>query len=146
MVDNEGREAEIQARRAARKAELKKGEQAQRVIDLEALDSAEVEHGDSNVAYLDVPYTPGMPTMVIIRCPKPSEVKRYQDRVKPKANGKQSPDAAMDAARELGAATLLYPPKELFTELLEQRPGLDMQAGVESLGLARATSADEGKD
>ena len=137
--------AEIEARRAARKAALAEQESAQRAVDLEALDAAEVEYGDSNVCHMDVPYTPGMPTLVIARCPKPSEVKRYQDRVKPKANGKASPDAPMDAARELTAVVLVYPSKEVFTELCEQRPSLDLQLGVEALGLAQASRVDEGK-
>jgi hypothetical protein len=144
-MDAADRVAEIEARRAARKAALASQEAEQRAIDLEALDEAEIKHGDSNVCHMDVPYTPGMPTLVIARCPKPLEVKRYQDRVKPKANGKTSPDAPMDAAKELTALVLVYPSKEVFAELCEQRPSLELQLGVESLGLAQASRADEGK-
>ncbi len=144
-MDDSDKIAEIEARRAKRKAGLAEQETEQRVTDLEALDAAEVEHGDSNVCHMDVPYTPGMPTMVIARCPKPSEVKRYQDRVKPKANGKTSPDAPMDAAKELTACVLVYPHKDVFATLCEQRPSLDLQLGVEALGLAQASRVDEGK-
>jgi hypothetical protein len=145
MAGATDRIAEIEARRNARKAALLAQEDEQRATDIEALDKAEVEHGDSNVCHMDVPYTPGMPTMVIARCPSPVHVKRYQDRVKPKANGRASPDAPMDAARELTAMVLVYPSKEVFAELVEQRPSLDLQLGVEALGLAQASRADEGK-
>lgn len=141
----EDRIAAIEARRKARKDELAKQEAEQRATDLDALDAAEVKHGDSNVCHLDVPYTPGMPTMVVARCPKPHEVKRYQDRVKPRANGKQSPDAPIEAAVELAALVLEYPNKEAFAELVEQRPELAIQLGLAALGLSRASAADEGK-
>ncbi len=137
--------AEIEERRAARKAALAEQEAAQRAIDLEALDDAEVKHGDSNVYQHNVPYTPGMPTMCIARCPTPLETKRFQDRVKPRANGKSDPDAGIAAAKELTAVTLVYPDKDVFKTLCEQRPMVELELGVAALGLAKGAAADEGK-
>ena len=130
----------IEARRAARKAELAKQRQVQLAIDLEAIDAIEVELGDSAVAILDVPYSPGLPAVLAVRCPRSSELKRYQHRLKGK-----DPDTAA-AAEEIGAVCIVYPPAgELRTALLDARPGLTVQAGTSALGLATGKARDEGK-
>lgn len=130
----------IEARRAARKAELAKQRQVQLAIDLEAIDAIEVELGDSAVAILDVPYSPGLPAVLAVRCPRSSELKRYQHRLRGK-----DPDTAA-AAEEIGAVCIVYPPAgELRTALLESRPGLTVQAGTSALGLATGKARDEGK-
>lgn len=136
---------EIEARRSARKAALAEQERAQLAIDLAALDDLEVAHGDSNVARLDVPYTPGLPTMAVVRVPKPAEVKRYRARLKEK---NPDPQAAAD---EIGASTRVYPPRppdetpDVFDAMCEARPGLVGQLGVAAMGLAVAREHDEGK-
>lgn len=145
MDEKKPEKQSAEQRRAMRKAEVARAEAAQRDKDFEALDALEIEHGDSNVCHMDVPWTPGMPTMIIARKPTPLEYKRFQDRVKPKANGKQSPDAGFAAARELTECTLLYPSKEVFAELTEQRPAIVDQLGIEACKLAQASAADEGK-
>lgn len=131
----------IEARRAARKAELAKQRQVQLAIDLEAIDAIEGELGDSAVAILDVPYSPGLSAVLAVRCPRSSELKRYQHRLKGK-----DPDTAA-AAEEIGAVCIVYPPAgELRTALLESRPGLTVQAGTSALGLATGKARDEGKE
>jgi|GEM_PF-5023240 hypothetical protein len=133
--------AEVEARRAARKAEQASKRAEQRVLDLEALDGLEVEHGDSNVAHLDVDAGPGLPTLAAVRCPRPAEVKRYQARLREK-----HPDPVA-AAEEIGAACLVYPPAgEQRSALLAARPGLPVQLGTLALELATGRAADEGKE
>jgi hypothetical protein len=134
-----------EARRAARKAEAAKAEAEQRDKDFAALDELEIKHGDSCVTHMDVPWSPGMPTMIIARKPNAIEYKRFQDRVKPK-NGKAVPfEAQQAAARELTECTLLYPSKDVFAELAEQRPAIVEQLGIDACALAQASKADEGK-
>ena len=130
----------IEERRRKRQDDLAKARDEQRALDLEAIDALEVEYGDNSVAVIDVPYTPGLPTCAAVRCPKPSEVKRYQARLK-----EQKPDPAK-AAEEIAAIAQIYPPAGEDREGLHAaRPGLLVQLGVAALGLATGKAADEGK-
>jgi hypothetical protein len=134
----------IEARRAERKAALDVQRKAQRVIDLAALDALEVEHGDSNVATVDVPYSPGLPTLAAVRCPKPPEVKRYRSRVKPDSKGR--PGDPVAAAEELAAVCVVYPDPDAYAALCEARPGIHVQLGVAAIQLAAGRADDAGKD
>lgn len=132
---------EIEKRRAERKEALEKQRAEQRAIDLEALDGFESTLGDSNVAYLDVPFTPGLPTLAIVRCPKSIEIKRYRATVAPDHKA-----FAAKAAEDLGAICLVYPEKgDLRDTLLESRPGLLVGLGMTALGLSTGKAQDEGK-
>lgn len=134
----------VEARRAARKAEIRAQWEAQRIADLEALDALEIELGDSNVAYLDVPFTDGLPTLAAVRCPTSAEVKRYQARVKGKPDKPGDPTVA---AEELGAVALKYPPKgETRDRLLAARAGLLVGLGVLAINLSTGKVAEQGKD
>lgn len=136
--------AAITLAREARKADLRKQWEAQRVIDLQAVDALEVEFGDSNIATLDVPYTPGLPTLAAVCCPSPAQVKRYQYRVKPK--GKDGSSEAIEGAEELATACLKYPDKETYAKLLEARPAIHVQLGAAAVGLAVGSAEAKGKD
>jgi hypothetical protein len=136
---------QAQAKRAARKAAAGAAEDLARAVDIEAIDALEIEHGDSNVSVVHVPYTPDLPTCAAVRCPKPAEVKRYQARLKPK-HEKDHPDPVV-AAEELAAICRIYPAdKETYAALCAARPGLVVQLGVEALRLAMGKSDAEGKD
>jgi hypothetical protein len=134
---------QIEAKREARKAQAETDRKAQLAIDLEAIDALECEYGDSNVAMVEVTYLPGLPVLVACRTPKGPEIKRYRDRVKDKGNGKSGDPIA--AAIELAAVCRVYPPKEAYDLILEARPGIDTQIGVEALKLASGKAASEGK-
>jgi hypothetical protein len=136
---------QVKARRAARKAAVSVEEDAARAADLDAIDALEVEHGDSNVSVVHVPYVHGMPTCAAVRCPKPAEVKRYQSRCKPK-HEKDHPDTVA-AAEELAAICRIFPAdKEAYAALCAARPGLVVQLGVAAIRLGQGKSDDEGKD
>jgi hypothetical protein len=137
--------AEIQADRAERKAKLQAEADAQRVLDLEALDANEIQYGDTNVCYVDVPYTPGLPTMAQGRMPKGIELKRYREALK--VNGeKVDIQAANEAAALLGATVCVYPDKDVFAKMCEARPDLKAQLGSRATKLAQGKAAEEGKD
>jgi hypothetical protein len=138
---------EIEAARAARKAELETQREAQELVDLEALDAAELQLGDSSVCHVDVPFTPGLPTKAIARCPKPVEIKRFQDMAaKTKRDGNVSTAGAVAALGALVAVVRVYPDAETFARMVEARPMLDLDLGNAALGLAKGSAADEGKD
>jgi hypothetical protein len=136
----EARKAAIEEKRAARKAELSADESEQHVTDLEAIDALEVQHGDSNVHVLRVPFTPGLPVLVAVRAPKPPEVKRFRARVK-----SEDKDQAIHAAEELGESCVIYPDRETFAQLLKERPNLNVDCGTKALSLVVAKSDSEGK-
>lgn len=130
-------------RRAARKAEALKARNAQRVIDLDAIDALEVEHGDSNVGVINLPYSAGLPTCAAVRAPKPAELKRFRTRVTPK-HEKDRPDSGA-AAEELAAVCVIFPDAETYARLCTARPGLAVQLGSKAVDLATGKVEAEGK-
>lgn len=130
-----------QERREARKAELRKAAEAQRAKDLDTLTDLEIEHGDSNVGAVTVPFSPGMPTLVIVRCPKPVEVKRFRALTKADAKGRQ-PDA-LEPLEQLARACLLFPDAETYARICESRPVVAGQVGAKAVDLASARDESE---
>lgn len=135
--------AEIEEKRRARREALAAQAEEQKVADLEAVNELEERYGDNAVTIIHVPPTPGQPTLVAARAPNKAEVRRYRDRCATKPNGKPGDSTA--AAEELAAVCLAYPSKEIFAEMLEARPGLQLQLGVAAANLATGREADEGK-
>jgi hypothetical protein len=134
----------IEAQRAERKAKLAKQAEAQRAVDLVKIDALEVEHGDSNIKVIEVPFTPGLVTLAAVRAPSPPEVKRYRSRVKPNAKTGE-PGDAVAAAEELASVCRVYPGEDEYAALLEARPGLHVQLGVAAIQLAAGRAEDAGK-
>jgi len=132
-------------KRAARKAALQAKRDEQRVIDLAAIDDLETEHGDNAVKVINVPYRDGMPTCVVARCAKPSELKRYRDRVKPKKSDQGHPPDYVSAGEEVADLCVVYPPAETYARMRESYPGVHLQAGLAAVELAGGREADEGK-
>lgn len=130
-------------RRAARKAEARRAYEEQRAKDLDAITELEIEHGDSNVGVINVPFSDGLPTCAAVRCPKPAELKRFRSRVTPK-HEKDHPDAAV-AAEELAATCRVFPDETAFARLCAARPGLAAQLGAKAVDLATGKSESEGK-
>ena len=136
---------QIEKQRADRKAALQAQADEQRVIDVQALNDAEIAHGDTNVCHVDVPYTPGLPTLCVARLPKGIELKRYRTRLKIDGQ-KVDIAAANDAAAELGRAVCVYPDAVTFAQMCEARPDLAGQLGSRATKLAQGKAADEGND
>lgn len=136
--------------RAARKAELAKARDAQRLIDLGAIEEIEIALGDSNVFVIDIPYTPGLPTCIACRTPTDPELKRYRHRVTSGAakneEGKSSdPLAGVKAAEELADVVRVYPPDADYAEIRKARPGVHLQLGTSAVSLAVGRKEQEGK-
>jgi hypothetical protein len=133
-------------RLAARKAEVAELEEAndeakaeQELEDLEAIEKLRVEHGRSNVAVVEVPFTPGLPVLIATRCATPVEVKKFQDRLR-----EDKPDHAA-AAREVGAVCRVYPDADTWANLIAARPIVAVQAGTAALTLASGKIREAGK-
>lgn len=152
MADPEDKRAErklspleqAEERRENRKAQARKEYETQLALDLEAIDALEIAHGDSNVAVIRLPHTPGLPAAVAARCPKPGEMKRFRTQVTPR-HEKDHPDTV--AATELLAKScLVHPDAETFDRLCAARPGLCTQLGKEviNLSLGREEAAGKG--
>ncbi len=136
---------QIEAERKARKEALQAQADAQREVDLEALNAAEIERGDTSVCYIDVPYTPGLPTMAVARMPNPAELKRYRAGLKVVPGEKLDIGSGNDAAATLGGAVCIYPDQDLFAKMCEARPDLKSQLGSRAVKLAQGKAADEEK-
>lgn len=144
MTDEKSPLEVIEARREARKAELKKQRDAQRAIDLEALNSLEIEYGDENISALDIAFLPGQVTLAAVRTPTSPEVKRYQSRIRPTREGRLGDSSA--AAEEIGASCVVYPSKgEQCDALFAARPGLLVNLGMRALDLSTGKAEAEGK-
>lgn len=136
--------SDVEARRDARKVALEEYRVAQREIDLEAIDPLEIEHGDTNVAIVEVPFSPGLPTMAAARTPTDPEMKRYTHRVKIKNATGEMPD--FNAAYiEIASCTLIYPDAETFAKMVAARPALKFQLGLAAVKLAQAVEQASGK-
>jgi hypothetical protein len=133
----------LEDRRNARKAAEQQAYETRLVEDLEKIDELEIEHGDSNVAVVRVPYTPGLPAAVAARCPKPAEIKRMRAQLKPK-HEKDRPDQEA-AVEQVARGCLIYPDVETFAALCIARPGLSTQLGKEAIKLAVGNEESEGK-
>lgn len=137
-------EKTLEQRRDERKAAIEESRIAQRAVDLEAIDPLEVEHGDTNVAIVEVPFTPGLPTMAAARTPTDPEMKRYQHRVKIKKVDGEMPD--FNAAYvELATSTLIYPDADTFAKMAAARPAIKFQLGLAAVKLAQAVEQAQGK-
>lgn len=134
---------EVAAKRAARKAALKVEADAQKAADLEAIGALEEQHGDSNIVFVEVPYTRGLPVLAAVRCPKPVEIKRYRDVAKTRNDG--SPGDRTGAAEQIAAVCRVYPDADAFAKLCEARPGLQAQLGAEAIALAVGKTEAEAK-
>lgn len=136
--------AEREAADAEREAEIAEARAEQKLLDLDAIDALKASLGDSNVAIVDVPFTPGLPVLVAARCPSPAEVKRFQDKLV-KRNAEDDMPDPIAAAREVGAACRKYPDDETWAKVLAARPGVLVQLGNEALKLAAGRTRAVGK-
>lgn len=136
--------AAAEAARAEKRERQAEARAAQRLIDLEAVAELETEHGASRVAIIDVPHTPGLPTLVVARCAEEAELKRYRFRLKPEKDG--TPGDSVGAAEEMADNCLIYPKDAaVYQRLRAERPGIHAQIGVAAVQLAVGKQAEEGK-
>jgi hypothetical protein len=139
--------SDVRERRAARKAALREAQELQQEIDLEALDAAEVEHGDNRVASVEVPFVDGYPTMAIVRAPDKDDVSRYRARCA-RAQRKENHDTKeiLDATCQVARRALVYPDAETFAKMCDVWQGLEGALGARAIQLHGAVERDEGNE
>jgi hypothetical protein len=138
----------IEEKRAARKALASDAKLDQTVLDMEALDAAEIEHGDGRVARIDLDfYESGLPTFVLARMPKPIEFKRYQDQcaAKNRSGGNDIVAASLKAGNTLADGCRIYPDDKTYALVLERSPGVHSHLAQAALKLAQGHADEEGK-
>lgn len=135
----------LEKRRAERKGDTAKARREQLVIDLEALDALEVEHGESCLRTLEVAgFVKGLPTMVIVKSPGGTAFyKRYQDKARRAGKNAEAIGAAQD---ELAISCIVYPADPAVKKaMFEAFPGTVPSAAVEVIRFAELRSEDEKK-
>jgi hypothetical protein len=139
--------AEIEKKRADRKAGLQKQQDAQLVKDLCALNDLEEQYGDGKVARVDLAtYTPGLPTMVIVRAATRLEHKRFQDMCAKSDKKEHVAKAdAIKAVNLVADSCIVYPDREIYEQIREVCGGVHGVAGNAALALFSGQVAEEGK-
>lgn len=130
MATIEEREAAIAKRRADRAEANDLARREQRLVDLEALDALEAEHGHERVFGVDLigwQAGTGATTMVVYRLPLSSE--SVWRRFAQQANAtNQSAQQKVDAAEALARVCIVYPSNkdapEMFRATVEQAAGI----------------------
>lgn len=129
-----------QERRMKRQADAQRAADEQKAMDLEAIAALEDEHGMSNVVFLEVGHTPGLPVLVAARCPDADLVKRYRKRIGPDGPG---PVAAHE---EIAASCRIYPrDAETYAKICAARPGVHAELGAVAMRLAAGKQEEQGK-
>jgi hypothetical protein len=137
--------AEREAKRAEARDVVKEKWSVQKLLDLDAIEPLEAEHGPTNIAILDVEFTDGLPACCACRTPEDSEMKRYRHSVKPKKQDEHITANMSSAAEELAHVTLVYPTREVFAEMCKARPGIKAQLGALAVRLGTGKAEAEGK-
>jgi len=110
-------------------AELEAQRLEQREKDLPFWIEARKKYGRAGVTAVTVPYTPGLPTMVIVHRPDPNYFTRYQSRLKDKTDEQGVTSVAIPAAEELADHCVFYPTEDDYKAVRKAFPGIHVQAG-----------------
>jgi hypothetical protein len=136
---------ELEAKRAARKADADKARSEQYAKDLAAVDALECEHADWGMLDISLRVTnfvPGVPSLVGVRAPKELEYKRFFQQINRAGNA----DAKMAAHEQLAKTCWVYPPEDAQRKAMcEANPGLIAGVGNLAIKLAELKSDEEGK-
>jgi hypothetical protein len=136
---------DIELARASRKAQIAAAKSAQRDIDMQALNEAELEHGDDNVRHLQTTrFVEGLPTIVVYRAPTAPEYKRYTQQIRNAVKSGDIDEQAR-AQEQLGAVAIVYPPKDQLVAMREKFPGIVMSVALHVAELVEAQKVNEGK-
>jgi hypothetical protein len=139
----------LEAARAARKLKNLTASDDQRFVDMQALDAAEIEYGDESVTYLEVPFSPGLPTLIVARIPTENELKVYRHKMKPQQGrgGKMHEADTVETAELMADYCVVYPPKgDIREKFYAARPGVKAQIGMHAVMLTLGHKEAVGKE
>jgi hypothetical protein len=137
--------AEVEKRRAERRAKKDQERAAQEVKDLEAIDALE-EKGDELLHTMTANrYVPGQPVKIAFRAPSAVHYKRYKDLVN-KAAQQSNAAERVKAQEQLAECCLVYPEEgDARASMKEAFPGLLISLAIEAAKVAELRSEEEGK-
>lgn len=128
--------AEVEARRADRRAALAKVKDEQYVKDLQEADRLEEEYGPDRVAVLKMPsFVAGLPTLVVVKTPLPDVLKRFRTQVRKNATNGEAIGGAKDL---LAASCVLYPDELTYARMKEAWPSIHDNVGIEAIRMGEA--------
>jgi hypothetical protein len=131
--------AELERRRADRRAIQDAKQEEQYAIDFAAFIDLEDEHGAGlgrvNTAF----FVEGVPTMVAFRAPSTGEQKRFEQKI-----GSKKATQRQAAARELADSVLLYPDADTFRDMLQSFAGLRSTIALTAMRMAEGNAVEEG--
>jgi hypothetical protein len=135
---------ELEKKREARRKLIDEARAEQYVVDMTALDELEEKHGADRVKALKVKaFTPGLPTMVIIKSSAgESYHKRFVDMVR-KAKGNK--DAEAQASNMLARSSVVYPEKDVLQAMSEAYPNMWTDIANAAVKLVMLEEEDEKK-
>lgn len=136
---------EIEKKRAARRKTIDDARAEQYVADMTALDELEEKHGADRVKSLKVKaYTPGLPTMVIIKSSAGEGYHtRFQDMIR-KAKGNKDLENA--ASQMFAKSSVVYPEKDVLQAMAEAYPNMWVDISNAAIKLVQLEEEDEKKD
>jgi hypothetical protein len=138
--------ADLEKVRAERAKAAEAAADAQRVVDLTAVLDLEEKHGASGVKVIRLPYSAGLPTLIVVRRAFPAEHKRYRAQQKMAKGGSVDMGAINAAAETVADLAVVYPDAETYLRVRETFGGIHAQAGLAAIKLAEGTEDEAGKD
>lgn len=140
MADLKSKIAEVEARRAERKASTQTAREEQYLADLVRVDELEAEHGDDRVRVLNVPsFVPGLPTLVVVTIPTPATFKRFRQMVRKAGHNTEQIGAAKDI---LASSSVVYPDEATYGRMKESWPSIHDNVGNEAILLGESGGKD----
>lgn len=135
---------ELEERAAQRAAQRAKDEEDQYVVDLEAREQLEDEHG-AIAAVKVARFMKGHPTRAYLKTPNAAQYKRYKDQIY-RASEKKNSKSAQEAQELLALSCWVYPREDSDRKaMLEVFPGLLSPLSLAAAALAEGNAEDEGK-
>jgi hypothetical protein len=135
--------AELEARRAERKAAKEAARGAQYEKDLESVSTLEDVNGyELDISLRVSNFTDGLPSLVGVRAPSELEYKRYFQKLNRAGNA----DAKMQAHAEIAKCCWAYPADEDTRKaMMAANPGLMVGVGNLAIKLGEMQTEEEGK-
>lgn len=135
---------QLEARRAERKDTLSRARDDQYLMDLEAREQLEDEHGA--IAAVEVSrFVRGQPTFALVKTPTGAQYKRYKDQIFKAAQAKNTA-MSREAQELLANSCWVYPlTPEQRGSMIDTFPGLLTPLSMAAMSLAEGKQEEEGK-
>lgn len=128
--------AELEEKRAGRKAATEKARKAQYALDLAKVDELEETHGSDRVRVLNTPsFVSGLPTLVVVKTPSELHFKRFRQICRKHA---EEPEKIGEAKDQLASVCLGYPDGETYARMKQAWPSIHDSVGNAAIKMGEA--------